>query len=650
MSQSTSLNNPLLEAALNYAKQGWGVLPLHTLSNGRCSCGKKCASPGKHPVTANGLKDASINQKQIEKWWKGRKWNVGIVTGSPSNGLVVIDFDGHKNGLDAIPSLSLPDTFKVKTGSGEHWYFHSDEDVRNSQHKLAPGVDVRGEGGYVVAPPSIHHTGNRYEVINPVPVEELPGHIIRQLAQPVVLSPITTGNQDDDLIVRDDSLMPGQVIEGQASRHEFLISAAGRLHNAGLTGLELEIALKGINQQRCRPPKPDIEVSKIAQWVSTKPSANPLPAQVNDQTPTQQQQPPTQPQPGSWAAHTGKGSSQLEIISMGDVLNTLYAPQEPVLRSLYPGQWGIVAAVSNLGKTTMLFNLCLSLACGRPFLPITPDVSKPRRILYLDYEQRREDLQWNFLRMIQVLTPAEQVLAEENLQFVCPPEMNGQPFIVSEPPAQKYLAELLKRERYDLCVIDTLGQATYLNDENSNSEIQKKVVTPFRRIANFSGCAILAIHHEGKGDNKSEGEHSAQFRTRGASALVSGARWQLSMIPTKPEVKGRVRAKLTKEKDDTAKDWIEFEIDRQTRWFTPLITVAQQPKDLRTLVLESIEGSVEAVTVDDLCTWLPAHSRAAIKMTASRLAKEGAILRSKHGEYRTTGQAGDDKSNEVSTL
>ena len=644
-----SLNNPLLEAALSYAKQGWGVLPLHTLSNGRCSCGKKCASPGKHPVTANGLKDASINQKQIEKWWKGRKWNVGIVTGSPSNGLVVIDFDGHKNGLDAIPALNLPDTFKVKTGSGEHWYFHSDEDVRNSQHKLAPGVDVRGEGGYVVAPPSIHHTGNHYEVINPVPVEELPDHIIRQLAQPVVLSPITTGNQDDDLIVRDDSLMPGQVIEGQASRHEFLISAAGRLHNAGLTGLELEIALKGINQQRCRPPKPDIEVSKIAQWVSTKPSANPLPAQVNDQTPTQQQQPPTQPQPGSWAAHTGKGSSQLEIISMGDVLNTLYAPQEPVLRSLYPGQWGIVAAVSNLGKTTMLFNLCLSLACGRPFLPITPDVSKPRRILYLDYEQRREDLQWNFLRMIQVLTPAEQVLAEENLQFVCPPEMNGQPFIVSEPPAQKYLAELLKRERYDLCVIDTLGQATYLNDENSNSEIQKKVVTPFRRIANFSGCAILAIHHEGKGDNKSEGEHSAQFRTRGASALVSGARWQLSMIPTKPEVKGRIKAKLTKEKDDTAKDWVEYEIDKQTRWFMPMARPIVVVKSLHDLVVEVLQDGDGAMTPTEVSAMIPNYTPRSIRGALKDLVAQGRALKGRYGQYQATFQGDDEDEAELAT-
>lgn len=644
MNKTKYANNALLFAALTCAEWGWSVLPLHTLTNNHCSCSDRiCKSPGKHPATKNGLKDASKDFDQIIKWWKQNpKWNLGIATGSVSGGLVVLDFDAKRNGLDAISALNLPNTMQVITGGGEHYYFYSDVTIKNSQNKLAPGVDVRGEGGYVVSPPSLHHSGKRYEAVDGAAVADLPAHIVAKLVAPV--TPVSAAVTDDDLIVTDATLLPEQVIEGQLSRHEFLVSAAGRLHSAGLTGIELEIALKGINQQRCRPPKADYEVSKIAQWVSTKPSANPLPAQIDDQTLFAQAAP--QAQAGSWGAHVGKGSSQLDIVTMGEVINTLYAPQEPVLRSLYPGQWGVVAAVSNLGKTTMLFNLCLSLACGRPFLPITPDVVRPRRVLYLDYEQRREDLQWNFLRMIQVLTPAEQVLAEENLQFVCPPEMHGQPFIVSEAPAQKYLAELLKREKYDLCVIDTLGQATFLNDENSNSEVQKKVVTPFRRIANFSGCAILAIHHEGKGDNKSEGEHTAQFRTRGASALVSGARWQLSLIPTKPEVKGRIKAKLTKEKDDAAKDWFEMEIDRQTRWFMPLVTVTAQPKDLRSLVTEAIEGNTEATTVEDLAAWLPAHSRAAIKTTLSRLVKDGILLRSKYGEYRSTGAANEGSDDE----
>lgn len=638
--------NLLLEAALNYAKQGWAVLPLHVCTNGRCSCNnRKCTSPGKHPATANGLKDATRDQQTIQAWWKTRRWNVGVATGNISGGLVVLDFDARHGGLNALTNLNLPPTFHVMTGDGEHWYFQSSglSTIRNSANKIAPGVDVRGEGGYVVAAPSQHNSGKFYAIAEDLPLASLPLDILNLLKTSSSPTPQqTVPIQDDDLIVTDSTLLPETVIEGQHSRHDFLVSAGGRLHNVGLTGIELEIALKGINQQRCRPPKSDYEVSKIAHWVSTKPSANPLPAQVDDQT-LQPAPAPVQPQPGTWGAHVGKGSNQLEIVTMGDVINTLYAPQEPVLRSLYPGQWGIVAAVSNLGKTTMLFNVCLSLACGRPFLPITPDAFRPRRILYFDYEQRREDLQWNFLRMIQVLTPAEQVLAEENLQFVCPPELNGQPFIVSESPAQKHLAELLKREKYDLCVIDTLGQATYLNDENSNSEIQRKVVTPFRRIASFSNCAILAIHHEGKGENKSEGEHTAQFRTRGASALVSGARWQLSLIPTKPETHGRIKAKLTKEKDDTAKSWVEYEIDKPTRWF---IATVQRPvivRSLNDIVVEVLEDGNGLMTPTEIAAMIPNYMPRAIRGALKDLVTRGRVMKGRYGQYQASFQADEEE-------
>lgn len=171
-------------AVLEYSARGWLVIPLHTPAAGGCSCGRPdCESPGKHPRTAHGLKDASRDPAIIREWW--RRWpdaNVGIVTG-PESGILVLDVDG-KQGEESLIELGrrgfhLPDTHTVRTGGGgQHLYFLWPErtNVRNSAGKIAPGLDIRSQGGYVVAPPSLHASGARYEInesaMPPVPCPE----------------------------------------------------------------------------------------------------------------------------------------------------------------------------------------------------------------------------------------------------------------------------------------------------------------------------------------------------------------------------------------------------------------------------------------------------------------------------------------------
>lgn len=156
-------------AALVYATEyGWRVFPLHSTDDaGMCSCGNaECGGPGKHPRTARGCLDASTDAAQIRAWWE--RWsdaNVGIATGA---GLVVIDIDPRSGGDDSIVDLrrslgALPDTVEALTGGGgRHIYLAAPCEVRNSAGVLAPGIDVRGDGGYVVAPPSTHASGRGY--------------------------------------------------------------------------------------------------------------------------------------------------------------------------------------------------------------------------------------------------------------------------------------------------------------------------------------------------------------------------------------------------------------------------------------------------------------------------------------------------------
>ena len=169
----------LLQTALAYAECGWGVFPVYEpgTSPSRCSCGagldqtgQSQCSAAKHPRTRNGHRDASTDPKVIRVWWT--RWpnaNIGIATGTLS-GLVVIDIDprhgGGESWRDLVAELGLSDldTPQVITGGGGmHYYFQYPSGHVPSRANIRPGVDVRAAGGYVIAPPSLHASGGRYE-------------------------------------------------------------------------------------------------------------------------------------------------------------------------------------------------------------------------------------------------------------------------------------------------------------------------------------------------------------------------------------------------------------------------------------------------------------------------------------------------------
>ncbi len=140
----------LLSAALAYARRGVPVFP--------------CEPGGKRPLTRNGHWDATTDPHAIERWWK--RWpsaNLGVPTGEKS-GLVVLDVDPDDGGLESLARLErehgpLPRTARARTGGGgTHVFFRypgaGEAEVRNSAGWLGRGLDVRGEGGYVVVPPS----------------------------------------------------------------------------------------------------------------------------------------------------------------------------------------------------------------------------------------------------------------------------------------------------------------------------------------------------------------------------------------------------------------------------------------------------------------------------------------------------------------
>ena len=148
----------LYEAALSYAKRGIPIFP--------------CEAGGKRPLTYNGFWDATTDLGHVKAWWS--RWptaNIGVPTGK-SSGLLVLDVDPRDGGPQSLMALEhrngpLPSTARSRTGGGGvHVFFRypPEKEVRNSAGWLGPGLDVRGEGGYVVVPPS--RTQGTYEWID----------------------------------------------------------------------------------------------------------------------------------------------------------------------------------------------------------------------------------------------------------------------------------------------------------------------------------------------------------------------------------------------------------------------------------------------------------------------------------------------------
>lgn len=239
----------ILRAALEYLSNGWSVLPVQPR--------------GKRPIVAwKHFEQRAASADEVRGWFRQHaNANVGIVTGAVS-AIIVLDIDVAHDGAESLARLTaengaLPRTVEAITGGGgRHLYFAYPQHPVPSRVGIAPGIDVRANGGCVVAPPSLHPSGRRYRwrvqcAPGEIPIAPLPAWLERILTPPGRGHPVAHWRE----------LTRRGVREG--SRNNTIAALAGHLLHFGIDSeVTLELLLAW-NRVRCEPPLPDSEVASV---------------------------------------------------------------------------------------------------------------------------------------------------------------------------------------------------------------------------------------------------------------------------------------------------------------------------------------------------------------------------------------------------
>jgi hypothetical protein len=267
----------MLDAAIGYAQLGlpvlplWTVLPSITGDDFICACGSlRCENQGKHPMARlvpHGVKDATTDEAKVRHFWTSApRANIGIATG---RGRIVVDVDGRSCGNQTLAALEqkhgqLPATWRAVTGNGVHVYFTSDMEIRNSVGRVGAGLDVRGDGGFVVAPPSIHISGKRYswqQAPDQTQLAPMPSWLlaaVQQTPSAKTAAPAATWRE----------LVKQGVGEGR--RNDVVTRLAGHLLRREVDALVVFEIMTTWNAVRCRPPLGEDEIAGIVARIAER--------------------------------------------------------------------------------------------------------------------------------------------------------------------------------------------------------------------------------------------------------------------------------------------------------------------------------------------------------------------------------------------
>jgi hypothetical protein len=413
-----------LAAALGYAKRGMYVFP--------CWPGKKT------PMTEKGLLEATTDPKQITSWWKRSPYaNVAIATG-PS-GIVVVDVD-PKNGGDSsfedmradLGAAAFETNSHTTPSGGTHYLFRApSEPVHNSAGDLAPGIDIRGMGGYILVPPSRNGQAP---------------YVWEVSSREITLADFPKALQDRLRPKRATFETADAVIEG--GRNQYLTSMAGALRRKGLSANEIHAAIGIANKDRCKPPLEESEVGAIARSVGRYTPSDPLkPVSIN----------------------------ALGLLTFDQLCERTSQQVDWMIEGLLR-QSGLMllAGRPKVGKSALARNLALSVATGTPFVGRRCLAGK---VIWLGLEEPASELRDKL-----------EIMGAQGLPIL----YRVDPFSGDE---LEWLRLAVDAERPAMVIIDTIGRFSKIENINDYSQVTRATQPILDLRDRFGTTFVLLHHN-----------------------------------------------------------------------------------------------------------------------------------------------------------
>lgn len=576
--------NAVLTAALDLAARGFSIIPSnHVVGHnaaGRpiCSCGlgEHCTSAGKHPAGSWAARQTvAATAREITEWFAGespRYRNLGIVTGTVSGNIFVVDVDEGpgKEGGDSLRAWQmanedLPATAEVRTGGGgRHLYFRAPEGMRikSDTNVLGVGVDIRGEGGFVVAPPSVHSSGQPYrwdwaDNLDNTGIADAPAALLDAVkdgaARPVDAVRRAGGTQAPNVVQFAPTGSLGIVHKRTDGREPYmrdtllacLIQFCGE-NGAAPTPQELyELAWPQYDlgvDWRCRPGRGPAEF--MAKCVSTLRRF--AQGQIRGARTVEEAVASYRAKraaagvasDGSFGANRDNGAGQTgqgpdmsaDVPPSDDDLAKRFVLRDrreiPQRRWLYGDSYirsfvSVLASTGGAGKTTLYVVEALAISTGRDLLGIKP--AEQTGVWIMNLEDPADEMERR-ISAAALHYGLEQADIEGRL-FV--DAGRAQPLVVAaqtregitiHQPVVDAIVAQIRSKNIGVLIVDPFVASHSVN-ENDNQAINA-VLALWRLIADLTGCCIVLIHHV----RKPNGEEMTIDSVRGGSAIVGAVR------------------------------------------------------------------------------------------------------------------------------
>lgn len=554
-------------AALEWARRGYPVFPCRNLPG---SDGHKA------PLTCNGFHNATTDEATIKGWWQGHPDAlIGVPTGS-ATGLAVLDLDkkNNKDGYAAVPDWETLTPAIVRTGSGgAHLYFAADGQVRCATGK--DGVDVRGDGGYVIVPPSQGYTWHREADLSALPPFPLAFRPREYTAMPAdelaaedpaevaaALRAIPNDDEDHDRWLRiglatfsatagsDEGLDAWQEWSAKSTKYDAHYTAQRweKIHSSPPTSIgagtifwEAEAFDPGWRSRHWRQVEAELEAqlnggaadflsgmglepSKVVEEAHPAPAAGEAPA-GDEQHPST----PDEAEPGTPSATDEESkpaprpTSALGEWNAGSEDWSSLPPRKWLLGNVFCRRFvSSLIADGGIGKTALRILQALSLATNKQLTG--EHVFQRARVLYVSLEDDRDELRRRVRAAMlhHKIEPAE----IDGWLFLSAPEGKAGKLVTANPRTKRPLIADMKPEldkaisanAIDLLILDPLVKAHDV-EENDNSAMDV-VIQVLANLAVAHDIAVDVLHHTSKG----AADPGNADRGRGASAVKNGAR------------------------------------------------------------------------------------------------------------------------------